>query len=274
MTSEDSGGEPASGEGTTPHPVAGSTAAELRPDAYGEAFAEVYDRWYDGVTDAEATADFVAARTVAPTVLELGSGTGRLARPLVTRGLDVVGLDASAAMLGRCHDRGLPARLRLVQADMAALPFALDGGFGAALLAFNTLFNLPSAEAQATALGQVAAVLAPGGVLIIEALDLSTLTADAGRAAGLRGVVDGVVTVIGTGVDPTRQVIRGQHTEIGDDGIVVRPWRLCWATPDQIDTFADTAGLTLRERVADWRGTPHRPDDDRHISVYGRPPIG
>ncbi len=253
-------------------------AAELRPDAYGEAFAEVYDHWYDGVTDAEATADFVAARAVGGAVLELGSGTGRLARPLVARGLDVVGLDASTAMLTRCADLGLPTGLRLVRGDMAALPFAsptgeprADGGFGAALVAFNTLFNLPSADAQATAVRQAADVLAPGGVLIVEALDLSSLTTDGGRSAGLRDVLDGVVTVIGTGVEPDRQVIRGQHTEIGDDGIVVRPWRLCWATPTQIDAFADAAGLTLVERCADWQGTPHHPDDDRHISVYGRP---
>lgn len=271
MTSGESAGAPTAEEGTTPTADGAGGAPALRPDAYGEAFAEVYDRWYDGVTDAEATADFVAARAVNGTVLELGSGTGRLARPLVARGLDVVGLDASAAMLDRCRHQGVLPGLHLVQADMAALPLSATDGFGAVLLAFNTLFNLPSAAAQATAVNQVAEVLAPGGVLIIEALDLGALTGGGGRSVGLRGTADGAVTVIGTRVEPAAQVILGQHTEIGDNGIVVRPWRLCWATPAQIDGFAHAAGLALVERAADWLATPYRSDHDRHISVYGRP---
>ncbi|MEZ5412212.1 MAG: class I SAM-dependent methyltransferase, partial [Acidimicrobiales bacterium] len=96
----------------------------FRPDTYGESFAEVYDEWYQGVSDAEAVAAFVDARAGAGPVLELGVGTGRLAAPLLARNRAVVGLDASAAMLARCRGRGLEvAGLRLVRADMAALPF-------------------------------------------------------------------------------------------------------------------------------------------------------
>ena len=39
-----------------------------RADAYGRSFGDVYDRWYDQVTDAEATAEFVAARHPDPTL--------------------------------------------------------------------------------------------------------------------------------------------------------------------------------------------------------------
>ncbi|MEP7112704.1 MAG: methyltransferase domain-containing protein, partial [Ilumatobacteraceae bacterium] len=72
--------------------------------SYGDAFADVYDEWYQGISDVATTVEFLAdvASVVTPLpVLELGVGTGRLAVPLATRGLHVVGLDASEAMLTR-----------------------------------------------------------------------------------------------------------------------------------------------------------------------------
>ena len=63
--------------------------------SYGDAFADVYDDWYGGVTDVESTVQLVAD-LAAPggRVLELGVGTGRLAVPIAARGFDVHGVDA------------------------------------------------------------------------------------------------------------------------------------------------------------------------------------
>jgi ubiquinone/menaquinone biosynthesis C-methylase UbiE len=63
------------------------------------------------------------------TILEVGVGTGRVARPLVDRGVHVVGVDASRGMLGRAVAKGLPY---LVRGDAYCLPFP-DGSFDAAL---------------------------------------------------------------------------------------------------------------------------------------------
>ena len=50
--------------------------------SYGSAFADVYDDWYLGISDIEATiADLRELAGTGP-VLELGVGTGRLAVPL------------------------------------------------------------------------------------------------------------------------------------------------------------------------------------------------
>ena len=151
-----------------------ATVGRPRPDGYGESFAEVYDEWYGKITDEIATAKFVAERCNELPVLELGVGTGRLAEPLCRAGVSVVGIDASAAMLARCAARGLGLSLSLIQADMAAL--AVRGRFGAALIAFNTLFNLPSAAEQQLLFTQVHSLLDPDGVLIVEALDPAGLT--------------------------------------------------------------------------------------------------
>ena len=71
---------------------------------YGDAFADVYDEWYHDLSDVAATVDLIhelASAFARLPVLELGVGTGRLAIPLAARGIDVVGLDASTAMLAK-----------------------------------------------------------------------------------------------------------------------------------------------------------------------------
>lgn len=254
----------------------------FRADTYGESFAEVYDEWYQDVSDAEAVAAFVVARAGAGPVLELGVGTGRLAAPLLTRGRAVVGLDASAAMLARCRRGGLErAGLRLVRADMAALPFR--GPLGAVLIGFNTLFNLAHAQAQGSLFAQVGRMLGPEGVLVVEAnqtdalaggperwIGRSSVTAAAGAAAAAAGGAGGAVTVVATELDREAQVIVGQHVEVGPGGVRFRPWRLRWATTDQIDGFARSAGLVLAERHGGWSGEAWDPGGDTHVSVYRR----
>ncbi len=63
-------------------------------------------------------------------ILEVGVGTGRIARPLLDRGFDVTGVDASAGMLAVARRKGLP---RLVRGSAYRLPFR-DHTFDATLL--------------------------------------------------------------------------------------------------------------------------------------------
>ncbi len=62
-------------------------------------------------------------------VLEIGVGTGRIAKPLTERGLEVTGIDASRGMLSHARAKGL---LRLIRGSAYRLPFS-DGAFDAAL---------------------------------------------------------------------------------------------------------------------------------------------
>jgi SAM-dependent methyltransferase len=242
------------------------------PRSYGRAFADVYDAWYGELTDAAATtaalAALVASFDEGRPVLELGVGTGRLAGPLaaIVAPRAVIGLDASLEMLDRLCTRA-PVVAPLA-ADMAALAVA-DGSCALVFVAFNTLFNLPSPDAIAVAVADAARVLCPGGHLVVEAF----VPPDAdGPDEGTteRPLDDGRLLTWGRR-DPARQVIDGLHVEDRPSGVRVRPWRVCYATPAQLDRFAADAGLELVARHADWIATPWDDGDDMHVSRYRRP---
>lgn len=244
------------------------------PGTYGRSFADVYDEWYSDVSDVDATVDGIAA-LVAPgsAVLELGVGTGRLALPLAARGLAVTGVDAAPEMLAQLARKPGAAQVRTVLADMAAIgdpvhDGTLAGPFSLAFAAFNTFFNLTSADAQRACLRGAAARLAPGGRVVIEAF----VPPEPGTAAD--SVVtpktidaDRVVLTVARR-DDAAQTIVGQHIEISEAGIRMRPWQVRYAAPRELDELAAAAGLTLERRTEDWRGTPFGPDSVSHVSVY------
>jgi SAM-dependent methyltransferase len=101
-------------------------------------------------------------------LLELGSGTGRVAADLARRGFVVTGIDADPAMIAWAerHRPPLPAgALSYVQGDIA--DFRLPRGFGLVLCPCNTLSLLSRDQAQRT-LRCSRQHLRPGGVLAAE----------------------------------------------------------------------------------------------------------
>lgn len=235
------------------------------PSTYGDGFADVYNDWYGTITDAEATAAFVAACRADGPVLELGVGSGRLVPALQAAGCTVIGLDASRSMLAQCPDE-----LATIRADLAALPLRQTPFAGAAVCAFNTLFNLPTAEAQLALLQQVASTLVARGALVIEAITGAALIDGPPQSVGVSRMTASDLVLSATLLDTEAQTIQGQHVEITEAGVKMRPWLLRWTTPEQLDQLAAFAGLTLTERFADWDRSAFTPDSDKHISVYRR----
>jgi SAM-dependent methyltransferase len=249
-----------------------------RPSTYGDRFADVYDDWYGSVSDVRATVERVAALAGlrGPRVLELGAGSGRLAVPLAERGLDVWAVDASPAMIERLRAKPGAERVHAVVDDMSELrapELAGAAGFAVALCAFNTLFNLTDTSAQRRCLARVARLLGPGGVLVVEAF--VPPPGDEGEA-GVSAVeprhigLDEVVLTVSR-LDPATRTITGQHVQITEAGVRLRPWVLHYATPAELDDLAAGAGLALVERHAGWRGEPFTPESEAHVSVYAHP---
>jgi len=239
--------------------------------SYGEGFADVYDDWYADVSDVAATVERIVAIAGGGRVLELGVGSGRLALPLAARGVDVWGIDASPAMVDRLRSKPGGDALPVAIGDMAALDLeALPGGaevtFAVVLAAYNTFLNLLSPEAQLACLTRSAALLAPGGRVVIEAFvpDLD----GASSAVEARSVeLDRVVLTVSRR-SPVDDTVDGQHIEISERGIRLRPWRIRCLLPEALDELAGAAGLRLVERWSAWDTTPFRAGDPVHISVY------
>jgi SAM-dependent methyltransferase len=94
--------------------------------------------------------------------LEIGVGTGILALPLAERGLDLVGVDLSSAMMAKLVQKaGDRVPFPLVRADATRLPFR-DGSFGGAY-ARHVLHLIPGWRAAA---GELCRVVGRGVVLI------------------------------------------------------------------------------------------------------------
>jgi ubiquinone/menaquinone biosynthesis C-methylase UbiE len=101
--------------------------------------------------------------------LDLGCGTGRHMELLARRGGQVVGVDRSAHMLSAAAEKfgGRGTSVRLVRADMLALPLAADVRFDAILLMFSTLGLVHPASVRKRLLRDLAGRLAPEGRLIL-----------------------------------------------------------------------------------------------------------
>ena len=234
--------------------------------SYGDGFADVYDDWYTDVSDIKATVNAVDALADGGAVLELGIGTGRLALPLAERGVAVTGVDASPAMLAALRAKPGAEVLELVEADMAD-PGLAGRSYAVAFAAFNTFFNLTDTAAQESCFAAMAACLRPGGCFAIE-----------GFVPPVDGMSDGGMSVRDIAVDravltisqhdSTNQVITGQHVDISEAGIRMRPWMMHYRTPTQLDAAASTAGFMLESRTADWQGSSFDSQSETHVSVY------
>jgi SAM-dependent methyltransferase len=102
--------------------------------------------------------------------IDIGAGTGRLAIPLAQRGVQLVCVEPSTAMLREFRKKlsshpDLTSRITLVQA--AAASFQLDDIFPAAFLA-GCFDHLLTDEERLAALKNIARHLNPGGALTLD----------------------------------------------------------------------------------------------------------
>jgi SAM-dependent methyltransferase len=128
----------------------------VRGDAYEARFEALAAAGHD--PHGEAT--FVE-RLGVRSVLDAGCGTGRVARELARRGLDVVGVDIDPGMLETARRRAPRLDWRL--GDLATID--LGRTFQAAVLAGNVMiFLTPGTEGAVV--GNLAGHLAPDGLLV------------------------------------------------------------------------------------------------------------
>src|SRR6266851_9360153 len=116
---------------------------------FGEREAAVYDDQLSGMFDATTVTpavDLLAGLAGQGAALEFGIGTGRIALPLAERGVRVLGVDVSEAMVARLRAKPGGKELDVTIGDFATT--RVDGEFSLVYLVFNTIFNLKTQDEQ------------------------------------------------------------------------------------------------------------------------------
>jgi Methyltransferase domain len=237
---------------------------------FGKRVAATYDEHSACMFDpafVEAAVGRLAALAGDGRALEFAVGTGRIALPLAERGVPVVGIDNSRAMLARLAEKPGAERIEALVGDMAAS--RVDGDFSLVYLVFNTIFNLITQEGQVACFENAATHLRSGGRFVIEA-----------RVPELQRLPLGQ-TVLPWRADPTgmsyyvydvvTQRLSGQHYDIEDGRIEASPIELRYAWPAELDLMARLAGMRLEGRWGGWGREPFTGLSPAHVSVYVKP---
>ena len=237
------------------------------PAFYGDRWADVYDE-HHGWLDPAAAVEFLAGLAGDGRALELAIGTGRVALPLAGRGIALEGVDASEAMVARLRAKPGGDSFPVVIGDMAEVP--VSGPFRLVYLIFNTLFGLLTQDRQAECFTNVARVLGPDGVFVIECFVPDLARFDRGQRVRAREVTEDSATIEVSRHDAVLQRVTTQIVTMDGQGMRLRPVALRYSWPGELDLMAQAARLRLAERYGDWDRRPFDSLSSKHISVYQR----
>ena len=235
---------------------------------YGDRIAEVYDTWSSVPGETDAAVEYLAGMAGPGPVLELGIGTGRIALPLAGRGIEVHGIDASAAMVAKLRAKPGGEAIPVVIDDFAAVD--VQGTYSLVFVVFNTFFALGSQEEQVRCFQGVARHLADGGAFVIQAFVPDVTRFAHGQRVGAVDVQSDRAILEVARHDPVQQRVTGQQIMLREDGISLYPVQVRYAWPAELDLMARLAGLRLRERWENWQRVPFTVSSGSHISVYAR----
>jgi ubiquinone/menaquinone biosynthesis C-methylase UbiE len=238
-----------------------------------DTYAPFYD-WENAQTLGRRDVAFwrrVAAKAKGP-VLELGCGTGRVSVPLARAGVDLIGIDRSAAMLDRAtariaksRTRRLAGSLAMVRGDIRQLPFD-DGAFPMVIAPYGILQSLIRPRDLTATLASVARVVAPGGTFGIDLVPDVPKWREYENRVQLRGRARGAQLTLIESVrqDRRRHLTTFEQTYVERRGSHLREHRfdLTFRTLSvrQMTRQLERAGFHVDAVLGDYRG---RPWDDR-----------
>ena len=197
--------------------------------------------------------------------LEFAIGTGRVALPLSARGVPVQGIELSPHMVEQLRAKPGADAVPVTVGDMTST--RVPGSFTLVYLVWNSIMNVTTQEEQVAVFANAAGHLEPGGVFVVEVVVPQLRRLPVGEL-GRVFTLDADHVAIETFDDPAGQISWSHHwMEV--DGRAVRhsaPYRYVW--PSELDLMARLAGLTLRDRWADWSHAPFTADSTAQVAVY------
>ncbi|GAA2123526.1 class I SAM-dependent methyltransferase [Nocardioides bigeumensis] len=197
--------------------------------------------------------------------LELAIGTGRVAVPLAERGVPVVGIELSAAMVDVLRTKVGEDEIPVVMGDMATVRAA--GDFRLVYVVYNTISNLQTQDEQVECFRNAARHLVPGGRFVVELWVPELRRLPPGSDAMVWSVEEGYLGV--DTYDVLHQRAVSHHVRFDGPGrttIGLSPHRYIW--PAELDLMGRLAGFELESRYADWTGAEFTGDSRSHVSTY------
>jgi SAM-dependent methyltransferase len=213
----------------------------------------------------EPTVKRLAALANGGRALEFAIGTGRVAIPLVQKGVSVTGIELSKPMIEQLRKKIDESSLPVLYGDMKNV--VAPGNYTLVYLVYNTISNLLTQEDQIACFKNAARHLLPGGRFVIELWvpELRKLPSD--QEAVVFSNTEGNIGV--DTYDLLMQQVVSHHFRFDRNGKVNlfrSPHRYIW--PSELDLMAQLTGFTLESRTADWAGSPFSADSKSHVSVY------
>jgi SAM-dependent methyltransferase len=188
--------------------------------------------------------------------LELAIGTGRIAAPLAARGVRVAGIDLSPDMVAQLQQK--TDEIPVAIGDMSTT--RVEGSFSLVYTVFNSINNLTTQDGQVDVFANAAAHLEHGGCFVVE------VGVENKQRLEVFDLSDTHVGVDELDFDTQRLVSHHFSLVDGQWRRASVPFRS--VSPAELDLMARLAGMTLRERWADWDRSPFTADSAKHVSVW------
>ena len=242
---------------------------DTNASTYGGSWAEIYDEVHERLSTPEIVdpiADLLAELAGDGPALELGIGTGRIALPLAGRGVEVHGIDVSEAMVAKLREKPGGDRILVTIGDFESIDG--ENRYPLIYVIFNTLFVLPTQEAQVNCFRSVARHLSDGGVFVVEAFVPEQTRFRDGQRISAGTVERDRASVELERHDPVSQTVNSSLVYPTAAGVAKYPIAIRYAWPSELDLMARLAGMRLRERWGDWRRSQFTASSGSHISVY------
>ena len=209
-------------------------------------------------------------------ILDVGTGTGRIAWALAEEGHEVLGVDFSEGMLAQARAKAprypeeVRGRVRFERQNMAEL--ALEERFDLILVPYRTLNHLLTPELQRAGVAALRRHLTPGGLAVVHTFDPPPeLFANPERRGAASGRIE--VTHPKTGqrllweiverqVDILAQVMRqtvGFRVERSDGAVIAQSQEtitLRWLTQQEMRYLCELEGLAVEAVYGDFEKGP------------------
>jgi SAM-dependent methyltransferase len=238
-----------------------------RPETYGDRIAGIYDLMTAELADPVDCVDRLAELAGPGPALELGIGTGRVALPLAARGVEVHGIDASAAMVERLRAKPGGEAIAVTLGDFADV--AVEGSYPLVYTVFNTFFSLLTQDDQVRCFAAVAGRLAPGGAFVLELFVPDPTLHPGGQSVRTRHLGLDMARLDLALHDPVAQRVDFHSVLLSEGGIRLQPGAVRYAWSAELDLMARLAGLRLRERWGGWRREPYTASTSGlYVAVY------